>query len=197
MIYQKIIVYFSLLFLAASTVAVSSEGANDAAKNYSPYASSTQPTNVYWGDSHLHTSLSLDAGLFGNTLTPDDAYRFARGEQLTSSSGVPVKLARPLDWMVLTDHTDMMGIAPDIQNGTPNILADKKGKEWHEGFKKGGRAAGVAAFDLITHFAQMKLPEQLVEDYSPGSEVFGGVWKTIAESAEKHNKSLSRNIVAK
>jgi hypothetical protein len=90
--------------------------------------------------------------------------------------------------MVLTDHTDLIGTATDIQSGTPNILADKKGKEWHEAFKKGGNAAGEAAFDLIGNFAQMTLPEQLVEDYSPGSEVFGRIWKTIVESAEKHNE---------
>ena len=119
---------------------------------------------------------------------PDDAYRFARGGELISSSGIPVKLARPLDWMVLTDHTDLMGIATDIQSGSPNILADKKGKEWHEAFKKGGKVAGDAAFDLISNFAQMTLPEQLVEDYSPGSEVFGRVWKTIVESAERNNE---------
>jgi hypothetical protein len=188
MTFQKTKLSFALLSLAALHVAASTEGSSSAAMNYSPYATTTQATNVYWGDSHLHTGLSLDAGLFGNKLGPDEAYRFARGEELKSSSGIPVKLARPLDWMVLTDHTDLMGIASDIQSGTPNILADKKGKEWHEAFNKGGAAAGEAAFDLIGNFAQMTLPEQLVEDYSPGSEVFGRVWKTIVESAEKHNE---------
>jgi uncharacterized protein DUF3604 len=183
---------YTLIAMAAlaTTLTVSAnEGKTDPkALDYSPYANSTQPNNVYWGDSHLHTGLSLDAGLFGNILGPDDAYRLARGEQLTASSGVPVKLARPLDWMVVADHSDMMGIATDIKAGTPNILADKKGKEWHEGFKKGGKAAGEAAFDLISNFAQMTVPEKLVADYSPGSEVFGKVWKDIVESAEKHNE---------
>ena len=186
--FEKTIVFSTFLFFATFSVAVSSEKLNEATKNYSPYASITHATNVYWGDSHLHTGLSLDAGLFGNTLTPDDAFRFARGEQLTSATGIPVKLARPLDWMIITDHTDMMGMATDIQNGAPNILENEKGKEWHEAFKKGGQAAGEAAFDLITNFSQMTLPEQLVEDYSPGSEVFGNVWKQIVESAEQHNE---------
>ena len=117
-------------------------------KAYSPYAQRTFPSRVYWGDTHLHTGLSLDAGLFGNILSPEDAYRFARGEEIKSSTGLPVKLGRPLDWLVVTDHTDMMGIAPDIQRGTPNILTVPKGKEWHEGFSKGGEAAsarGVAS----------------------------------------------------
>ena len=83
---------------------------------YSPYAQRSFPSNVYWGETHLHTGLSLDAGLFGNILTHEDAYRFARGEEITASSGVKAKLGRPLDWLVITDHSDMMGIATDIQN---------------------------------------------------------------------------------
>ena len=83
---------------------------------------------MYWGETHLHTGLSLDAGLFGNILDHEDAYRFARGEEIKSSTGLPVKLGRPLDWLVITDHSDMMGIATDIQSGAPNILAVPKGK---------------------------------------------------------------------
>ena len=49
----------------------------------------------------------------------------------------------------------MMGIALDIKSGTPNILAEPKGKEWHEGFRKGGEAAGKAAFDLITQLERV------------------------------------------
>lgn len=96
---------------------------------FSPYANRTIPERPLWGDSHLHTGLSLDAGLFGNTLLPDQAWRFAKGEQVISSTGQPVRLARPLDWMVLTDHTDLMGFAPDLQAGKPGILADPKGRE--------------------------------------------------------------------
>ena len=92
-------------------------------KAYSPYAQRSFPSNVYWGETHLHTGLSLDAGLFGCTLGPEDAYRFARGEEIMASSGQPVKLSRPLDWLVVADHSDMMGVATDIQNGTPNIMA--------------------------------------------------------------------------
>ena len=109
-------------------------------KTYSPYAQRSFPSRVYWGDTHLHTGLSLDAGLFGNTLGPDEAYRFARGEEVVSSTGLPVKLGRPLDWMVLTDHSDMMGLATDIQSGTPNILAIPQGRAWHEAFQTGWTA---------------------------------------------------------
>jgi hypothetical protein len=165
----------------------SSGSLSEQAKRYSPYANSPHATNVYWGDSHLHTGLSLDAGLFGNTVGLDDAYRFARGEQITSSTGIPVRLSRSLDWAVITDHTDLMGFATDLQRGAPNILEVEKGRYWYEEFKKGGKAAGAAAFDLIGNFAQMTLPEKLVEDYSPGAEVFDGVWSDIVDASERNN----------
>src|SRR5210317_1776687 len=155
---------------------------------YSPYAQRSFPSNVYWGETHLHTGLSLDAGLFGAITTPVDAYRLARGEEITASSGQPVKLGRPLDFLVVADHSDMMGIALDIKAGTPNILAEPKGKEWHLGFKKGGQAAGEAAFDLITNFSQMTIPEQLLEDYSPGSAAYNKVWDQIIDAAEQFNE---------
>jgi hypothetical protein len=123
-----------------------------------------------------------------HTCIPGCRSRFARGEEITSSTGLPVKLGRPLDWMAVTDHTDMMGLATDIQRAAPNIVAVPKGKEWAEGFRKGGRAAGEAAFDLITHFAQMKLPEQMLKDYAPGSRVTKNVWERIVDAAETYNE---------
>lgn len=155
---------------------------------FSPYANRTFPERPLWGDTHLHTGLSLDAGLFGNILGPDDAWRFAKGEQIISSTGQPVRLSRPLDWMVLTDHTDMMGFAPDLQAGKPGVLADPKGLEWYEGYTAGGEAAGMAAFDLITNFSQGTLPPALLEAYSPGADPFAFTWETIVNAAEEHNE---------
>ncbi len=156
-------------------------------KPFSPYANRTYPERPLWGDSHLHTGLSLDAGAFGNTLLPDDAWRFAKGEQVISSTGQPVRLARPLDWMVLTDHTDLMGFAPDLQAGKPSVLADPKGREWYEGYSKGGAEAGKTAFDLITNFSQGTLPELLLNSYSPGADPFAFTWEHIVDAAERHN----------
>jgi hypothetical protein len=156
-------------------------------KPFSPYANRSFPERPLWGETHLHTGLSLDAGAFGNILGPDDAWRFAKGEQIISSTGQPVRLSRPLDWMVLTDHTDLMGFAPDLQAGKPEILADPKGLEWYEGYSAGGEEAGRSAFDLITNFSQMTLPEAIVEAYSPGADAFAFTWEKIVNAAEAHN----------
>jgi Protein of unknown function (DUF3604) len=156
-------------------------------KTYSPYARRAFPSKLYWGETHLHTGVSLDAGLFGSTLGHEEAYRLARGEEVVSSTGLPVKLSRPLDWLVITDHSDMMGFATDLQQGAPNILAVPKGKGWYEGFKKGGEAAGKAAFDLISHFTQNKVPKKILEDYSPGSTVYNRVWSDITKTADQFN----------
>ncbi|MEP2784816.1 MAG: DUF3604 domain-containing protein [Pseudoruegeria sp.] len=157
------------------------------AKPFSPYANRSFPERPLWGDSHLHTGLSLDAGAFGNTLLPDTAWRFAKGERVISSTGQPVRLARPLDWMVLTDHTDLMGFAPDLQAGKPGVLSDPKGLEWYEGYTAGGEAAGKAAFDIIGNFSQGTLPELLLESYSPGADPFAFTWEHIVNAAEDHN----------
>jgi len=96
---------------------------------YSPYAGRNFPTRPFFGDTHLHTAFSMDAGTSGARLNPRDAYRFARGEQLTSSTGLPVKLSRPLDFLVVADHSDGMGFFPLLFAGDPKIMADPQGRK--------------------------------------------------------------------
>jgi len=156
-------------------------------KAYSPYAQRFFPNKVYWGETHLHTGLSADAGLFGNTIGHEEAYRFARGEEIKSSTGLPAKLSRPLDYLVIADHSDLMGLAMDIQMGSPNILAEPKGRVWHEAFKQGGQVAGRAAFEIITNFTQGTLPEKILDYYSPGSPVYNRVWEDIIKTADQFN----------
>ena len=111
-------------------------------KSYSPYAKRDFADELLWGDSHLHTGISFDAGTAGATLLPEDAYRFARGEEVVSSYGIPVKLSRPLDWLAVTDHTDGMGLIVDILKGAPNVMAEPYGRELNRAFNQGGKAAG-------------------------------------------------------
>jgi hypothetical protein len=97
-------------------------------KAYSPYAQRSFPDRVFWGDTHLHTGLSMDAGLFGARLGLDDAYRFARGEEVMASSGQPARLGRALDWLVIADHSDGMGFFNDLAAGKPSIIKYDQGK---------------------------------------------------------------------
>ena len=84
---------------------------SDKPRNYSPCPEKTFPNRVYFGDTHLHTSYSTDAGMVGNTVGPEDAYRFARGEEVKSSTGLRAKLQRPLDFLVISDHAENLGLA--------------------------------------------------------------------------------------
>ena len=118
-------------------------------KVYSPYAHRSFPERPLWGDSHLHTSLSMDAGLFGNRLPPREAYRFARGEEVVSSSGQAARLSRPLDWLVIADHSDGMGMVGDVASGTPELLAYEQGARWNKGLEEGGDAAVQAALESV------------------------------------------------
>jgi len=157
-------------------------------KAYSPYARRNFPDRVFWGDTHLHTALSPDAGLFGNTLGLDEAYRFARGEEVVSSTGQPAKLGRPLDWLVVADHSDMMGFATDLFAGAPAIVSTEQGRRWFDAFQQGGDASAEAALDLITNFAQGKIDPALVKAYSPGSSAYDGVWSQVVDAAERYNE---------
>jgi len=105
-------------------------------KEYSPYAGRDYPTNVYFGDSHLHTRVSVDAGTMCR-LGQEDAFRFARGEEVTTTHGLRAKLSRPLDWLVISDHAEMYGLMPQLLSGDPQILAQEKGREWYEKLKRG------------------------------------------------------------
>ncbi len=119
---------------------------------YSPYAQRNVPNLPLWGDTHLHTAISFDAGAFGARLLPPDAYRFAKGEEVISSTGQPVKLSRPLDFLVVADHSDNMGFFPKLQAGAPYVMADKKGRRWHKMVKKGGQEGVKAAAEIIGAF---------------------------------------------
>jgi hypothetical protein len=165
--------------------AESLEGAFDAVDSYSPYAGRDFPTRALWGDTHLHTSLSMDAGAFGARLGPSDAYRFAKGEELTSSTGVPARLSRPLDFLVVADHSDNMGFFPLLQSGEPSFLADPTGRRWYEMIKAGGQEGVQVAVEVIQGFSQGTFPPALWS--APGTTAYRDTWERIIQAAEDHN----------
>lgn len=146
-------------------------------------ASADYPTRVYFGDTHLHTAASFDAGAFGARLGPRDAYRLARGEEIKSNSGQPVKLSRPLDFLVVADHSDNMGMFPDLFAGKPELLADPTGRKWYDMIKSGKGAD--AALEIITSFSDGTFPKALT--YSPGTPGYHGAWIDNIDAAEEYN----------
>ncbi len=152
-------------------------------KPYSPYAGRTYPTRPLFGDTHLHTSYSFDAGAFGCRLGPRDAYRFARGEELTASMGERVRLARPLDFLVVTDHSDNMGFFPQLLAGDPKILADPQGRKWYNMIGEGKGAD--AAIEMITAFSRGKFPTALLS--LPGTPAYRQAWRDIIAAADEAN----------
>lgn len=151
---------------------------------YSPYADRNFPTRPFFGDTHLHTSFSMDAGAFGARIGPRDAYRFARGEQITASSGQPAKLSRPLDFLVVADHSDNMGFFPDLFAGKPNLLADPTGRKWYDMLQSGQGAD--AAIEIIVAFSHGKFPKDLM--YFPGTDSYRSAWQETIAAAEEFNE---------
>jgi hypothetical protein len=162
------------------------ESSFPAHKYFSPYAGRDFPTQVFWGDTHLHTGMSMDAGAFGARLDPEDAHRFARGEELTSSTGLRVKLSRPLDFLVVADHSDNMGFFPLLYAGDPKMLADPTGRRWYDMVQAGGQKGVEAAVEIIIAFSQNKFPEALAS--VPGSQAYYSAWEKTIQAAEKYNE---------
>ncbi|HEV8111264.1 MAG TPA: DUF3604 domain-containing protein [Planctomycetota bacterium] len=151
---------------------------------YSPYAGRDFPTRPYFGDTHLHTGFSMDAGAFGCTLGPRDAYRFAKGQEITASSKQPVRLSRPLDFLVVADHSDNMGFFPDLFKGDAKILANPTGRKWYDLVQSGKGAE--AAMDIVVQFSQGTFPKELM--YFPGTPGYRSAWRETIEAAEAANE---------
>ena len=146
---------------------------------YSPYVDHHFPQNVYFGDTHLHTSWSADAGLAGATLGPDFAYRVARGETVTSQTGLPFKLIRPLDFVVIADHAENIGIYDYLDRADPILKASENGRKWLEYFQAG---EGIkAAYEWSAFNAKG-------EDPIDSAEMQSQVWERVIKNAEQFNE---------
>ncbi len=141
------------------------------------------PERPYFGDTHLHTSYSMDAGAFGDRLGPHDAYVFAKGNEVTASSGQPAKLRRALDFLVVADHSDGMGFFPLILAGSPAIMADPQGKKWHDMIASG--QGNAAALDIIGNFGAGTMSEAIMP--MPGTPAYKSAWQDTIKAAEEAN----------
>ncbi len=164
---------------AARDVGTEEEEARSGSPEYSPYIDRAYSNWVFWGDTHLHTSYSTDAGMIGNFLGPDEAFRFARGETVTASGGQRAKLIRPLDFLVVADHAENLGLAPLIAESDPNLLRIPWAKKVHDLVKAGDPFGAYAAWG-----AKMAAGEDPIDD----DEMIRTVWNRIVDSAERFNE---------
>ena len=141
---------------------------------------SKYPENVFFGDTHLHTDLSMDAGAFGNRIGMDEAYQFARGDEVISSTGIKTKLSRPLDFLVVADHSDGMGFFPDLMDEKEHVMQYEESVKWKKMIDDGD--GGGAALDIIKTFSQGKMPFKTND-----VNMMTPVWKNVVDAAEKYN----------
>jgi len=182
---NRVITAWRFAVCAGSCAVLASMGLHAADKPYSPYADREFPTKLLFGETHVHSALSADAGGGGTKLMPRDVYRFARGDQVMSNTGQPARLARAFDFFALTEHTDGMGAITDVLRGAPNIMADEQGKYFHQQFTAGGEAAKKASVELIKRFSQGTLSPAL--NYQPGNPGYKSTWEDLVSAAEEFN----------
>ena len=148
---------------------------------YSPYLQENFPNQVFFGDTHLHTAYSADAGLVGATTTPDDAFRFAKGEEVISSNGIPARLQRPLDFLVVTDHAENLGIPAALAEEDPVLTDTEWGAQLAEIVAPGTVESQIAGYEfwMQATFAG--------EDPLAGTPFGQTMWERATEAAERHN----------
>ena len=172
-------------------IVVSSIGAW-AAEQHSPPTTVDFPTNVYWGDTHLHTNMSVDANGMGNRLlTPDDAYRFAKGEAVRAHNGQTVRLRRPLDFLAVTDHAVNLGVLPRLQAGDPLILSTDVGRRWAELWRDTRWSTG----DVLNQPSLAVWREQVADIAGSGKAGwFWSAWSTNHVDDEQFRRSVWNEV---
>ena len=178
--------WFAIITILLSIPALSAGEPDRANTVYSPYAREDFPQQVFWGDTHLHTSLSTDAFGLGVRLGPEQAFRFASGETVTSTTGQQVRLSRPLDFVVVADHAESLGVMELVRQGDERIIGDELAAEWHRLLT--GSAADQLEFRKrflsreTRHLAFRKLDELATD------ELQQSIWKDTIGIAERFNR---------
>ncbi len=149
-------------------------------KEYSPVVRDRSATNLYWGDTHLHTRNSADAFTMHNEgITSDDAFRFAMGQQITATNGMHVKLRRPLDFLVVTDHAEYLGVFARLKDNDPSLSSWDKSAEWGGYLRTGERNKLGTAFANAVQSTDPALRTPLAIQKS--------IWGAVAQTADRYN----------
>ena len=178
----------------AAAIAVSSSTTHAEMPAYSTGINTDYPKQVFFGDLHLHSNISADAQSMGNLLlTSADAYRFARGEKVVASNGLPAKLKRPLDFLAVTDHAEFMGIYRMFNLQDPRLMSTRLGRAWRE---KYGTSISKETMEQgpIDDTANNPILEFVVSINDPDPERDGypqdirtAIWTDVARTADEFN----------
>jgi len=159
----------------------------NAKDSYSPYADQDYSTNVYWGDTHLHTNLSVDAYNLNNRLSPDDAYRLARGEKVEWPGGVPIQRRRPLDFLVIADHAENIGLMTALEADNEMLLATESGARWHA--KLQTILPELRATEKVGYMGRWPFSAEAMTKEWVGNLAFRqSVWDKVTSKADKYNE---------
>ena len=154
-------------------------------RDYSEPATADTSREVFFGDLHLHTNNSADAYALGTvSLSPVDAYRFARGGVAVDVNGANVRLRRPLDFLAVTDHAEYLGAFVRLMNGDPSIIESKVGQSWTERMEKAG--VNTVIFNDFVELVGYMPSDGTVRDRLPSS-VTGSIWQDVVEAADDYN----------
>jgi len=138
--------------------------------------------NVYFGEEHMHTRNSFDAFTLGVSATWDDAYKFAKGEEIKlSTSGEKMKRRTPYDFVAITDHAEYFGVLKEFDNPKSDLSKSDFAKQIVAGVKDPSKA-GPAVQKLIQTLVKS---EPLPEYATP--ELRQGIWQKYLKTADKHN----------
>lgn len=130
-------------------------------------------TNVYWGDTHVHTNLSIDAYAGGNVaLTPENAYQFASGRPVIAHNGSEVRLRRPLDFLVVADHAFNLGVIVRLRVSDKKLLNTEMGKSLYDNFSE----------YLTGSFAEKTFIDDVGNDGYKQS-----IWNDVVSVADRYN----------
>ncbi|WP_428027508.1 DUF3604 domain-containing protein [Altererythrobacter sp.] len=145
------------------------------------------PDRPYWGDTHLHTDNSVDAFGFGVRLGPEDALKFASGEEVTSTTGIKAKLVRPLDFLVIADHSDGLGATRRLYDAPRLLIRDETLRRWHDMMHESPEQSQQAVAELITAAANGTLPEAMT-DQARNKEATQEIWGALLDTLDRYNR---------
>ncbi|MBN8483481.1 MAG: DUF3604 domain-containing protein [Sphingomonadales bacterium] len=175
------------LLLASTALITGCEKLSQAGGSKAEVKDTAYPEQVYWGDTHLHTSNSVDAFGFGTRLDPEAALRFARGEEVEATTGTKAKLARPLDFLVISDHAEGIGATKALYEAPRMLLTDPIALRWYDLMHEGPEGSLKATGEMLAARASGNTPA-FMNDKEAAEKRTLKLWSEHMDTVERYNE---------